>query len=230
MGIAALSGFVAGFIHVLSGPDHLAAVAPLAADSGRRQWLTGLDWGFGHTSGVLLVGVLALLLRELIPVDALSSWGERLVGIVLISIGLWGLRRAMRLKLHVHPHRHDGRTHEHVHVHAGPAAHETEPAAPGHIHSHAHTHAAFAVGVLHGLAGSSHLLGVLPALAFPTRAESIAYLASFGVATVLAMTAFAAVIGFLARRARAGGAVFYRNLLYACSLAAIAVGGVWLLL
>jgi len=29
--------------------------------------------------------------------------------------------------------------------------------------------AAFGVGTLHGLAGSSHLLGVLPALALPSR-------------------------------------------------------------
>jgi len=229
MGIAAISGFIAGLIHVLSGPDHLAAVAPLAADSNRRHWLTGFDWGLGHTSGVLFVGLLALLLRELIPVEALSSWGERVVGVVLIGIGLWGVRRALGLQVHVHRHRHDGLTHEHVHLHARPGAHDSEPASHAHTHPHAHTHAAFAVGVLHGLAGSSHLLGVLPALAFATRLESIVYLASFGIATVLAMTAFAGAVGFFAGRARAGGGVFYRNLLYACSAAAIAVGGVWLL-
>jgi len=222
---AALSGVVAGFVHVLSGPDHLAAVAPLAADSGRRHWLTGLDWGVGHTGGVLLVGLLALLLRELIPVDAISSWGERLVGVVLIGIGIWGVRRALGLSVHVHEHAHDGMRHEHVHVHAGDAGHAH---APGQALPHSHTHAAFGIGVLHGLAGSSHLLGILPALAFVTRAESVAYLGAFGVATVAAMTAFAAGIGRIAARARSGGAGFYRSLLYGCSGAAIVVGGVWL--
>ena len=225
MVIAALSGLLAGLVHVLSGPDHLAAVAPLAADSERRPWLAGLDWGLGHTGGVLLVGVLALLLRELLPLEALSSWGERLVGVVLIGIGLWGFRRALGLRVHVHAHTHDGAPHEHVHVHAGGAGHAH---APGGALPHSHTHAAFAVGVLHGLAGSSHLLGILPALAFPTRAASIAYLGAFGVATVFAMTAFAAALGLLAGRARSGGTGFYQNLLYGCSAAAILVGGVWL--
>jgi len=165
------------------------------------------------------------VLRELLPLEALSSWGERLVGVVLIGIGLWGFRRALGLRVHVHAHKHDGMSHEHVHVHAGGAEHAH---APGLALPHSHTHAAFAVGVLHGLAGSSHLLGILPALAFPTRAESIAYLAAFGVATIFAMTAFAAAMGLIAGRARSGGADFYRNLLYACSAAAIFVGGVWL--
>lgn len=223
--IAAFSGLMAGLIHVLSGPDHLAAVAPLAADSERRPWLAGLDWGFGHTGGVLLVGALALVLRELLPLEALSSWGERLVGVVLIGIGLWGFRRALGLRVHVHAHTHGGVPHEHVHAHAGGARHAHPP---GRALPHSHTHAAFAVGVLHGLAGSSHLLGILPALAFPTRAESIAYLAAFGAATIFAMTAFAAAMGLIAGHARSGGAAFYRNLLYACSVAAILVGGVWL--
>ena len=223
--IAALSGLVAGFVHVLSGPDHLAAVAPLAADTQRRPWLTGLDWGVGHTGGVLLVGLLALLLRELLPIEVLSSWGERLVGVVLIGIGLWGFRRALGLRVHVHAHAHGGVRHEHVHVHAGGAGHADAPSA---ALPHSHSHAAFAVGVLHGLAGSSLLLGILPALAFATRAESVAYLVAFGLATIFAMTAFAGAMGLIAGRARSGGAAFYRNLLYGCSAAAILVGGVWL--
>ena len=32
-----LAGFVAGSIHVLSGPDHLGAIAPLAAAEGNRS-------------------------------------------------------------------------------------------------------------------------------------------------------------------------------------------------
>lgn len=223
--IAAFSGLLAGLVHVLSGPDHLAAVAPLAADTERRPWLAGLDWGFGHTGGVLVVGALALVLRELLPLEALSSWGERLVGVVLIGIGLWGFRRALGLRVHVHAHTHDGVPHAHVHVHAGGAR---QAHAPNRALPHSHTHAAFAVGVLHGLAGSSHLLGILPALAFPTRAESIAYLGAFGLATIFAMTAFAAAMGLIAGRARSGGAAIYRNLLYGCSVAAILVGGVWL--
>ena len=39
--LLAFAGLSAGGLHVLAGPDHLAAVAPLAADSSRRRWLAG---------------------------------------------------------------------------------------------------------------------------------------------------------------------------------------------
>jgi hypothetical protein len=224
--VPALSGLVAGFLHVLSGPDHLAAVAPLAIEQQRSHWRPGLNWGMGHTGGVLLVGVLAVLFREFLPLEWLSAWGERMVGVVLIGIGVWGWRRAARLTVHVHEHTHDGVRHAHVHAHGAgaPDGRATRPP-----HRHGHTRAAFAVGVLHGLAGSSHLLGVLPALAFATRAASIAYLVAFGAATIGAMTGFAGLMGVIAERTRAGGASLYRYVLYACSATAIAVGGVWLL-
>ncbi|MFQ5600612.1 MAG: nickel transporter, partial [Candidatus Krumholzibacteriia bacterium] len=156
-----LAGFLAGGIHVLTGPDHLAAVAPLAAAERRRIWRAGLQWGLGHTGGVWGVAALALLTRGLLPVQLLSSWSERFVGVALIGLGLWALRRALASRVHVHEHEHDGVHHRHVHVHRHTSHHDER--------SHAHAHAALAFGVLHGAAGSSHFLGVLPALALPTH-------------------------------------------------------------
>jgi NAD(P)-dependent dehydrogenase (short-subunit alcohol dehydrogenase family) len=51
MMLTALSGVVAGVFHVLSGPDHLAAVAPLAASDRGRSVRAGWTWGAGHASG-----------------------------------------------------------------------------------------------------------------------------------------------------------------------------------
>jgi hydrogenase/urease accessory protein HupE len=85
---AIVAGLSAGAIHVLAGPDHLAAVAPLAAERDKRPWTAGLLWGLGHAGGVVVVGVAALLLREVLPLDRLSGWSERLVGLVLIAIGV----------------------------------------------------------------------------------------------------------------------------------------------
>ena len=167
---AAVAGLSAGAIHVLAGPDHLAAVAPLAADRDRRPWAAGLLWGLGHAAGVVVVGLAALLLREVLPIESLSHWSERLVGLVLIAIGIWGIRQALRQSVHVHEHQHDGSRHSHVHAHskaadhAAPHAHGSEAA-----HVHVQAQAAFGVGILHGLAGSAHFLGILPALAFSTR-------------------------------------------------------------
>jgi hypothetical protein len=219
------AGLIAGALHVLSGPDHLAAVAPLAAGSTGRRWRAGFSWGVGHTGGVLVVGLLAILLRGLLPVDEISSWSERLVGVALMAVGVWSGHRLFRTRVHVHPHVHDGVPHSHVHFHG--ASGLTHGRAPAVEHSHAH--ASFGFGILHGLAGSSHVLGVLPALALPTHRAAAAYLLSYGVGTVAAMTAFSSAIGFVASRAQFGGLRVYQGLLAACSLAAIGVGTFWLL-
>ena len=224
--ISILSGFLAGTIHVMAGPDHLAAVAPLSLDGKESSWRTGMRWGFGHAGGVLLVGLLSLGLREVLPIHALSQWAERLVGVVLIGVGLWGLHKAFRNHVHVHEHTHDGATHQHIHVHAhGPAAH---PAAESSRQSHTHTHAAFAIGTLHGLAGSSHFLGVLPALAFPSTSQAIAYLAAYGVGTIAAMTGFSSAIGIVSQSILLKRAGAYRSLMVLFSCSAMLVGSYWL--
>lgn len=222
--ISVLTGLVAGAIHVVSGPDHLAAVAPFAVESRRQAWTIGLRWGVGHAGGVLFIGLLSLLLRDWLPVDAISSWSERLVGVVLIGIGLWGVRRVLRGRVHTHEHEHGGERHVHIHAHDGASAHTHGPAP-----EHRHTHAAFAVGTLHGVAGSSHFLGVLPALAFATMTEAVWYLAAYGAGTVAAMVGFASLVGMSARSLAAGSAQAYRQMLACSSLAAVLVGGWWLL-
>src|SRR3954471_6790451 len=100
-----VTGALAGLVHVLTGPDHLAAVAPLAAQHRERGWIAGWTWGVGHASGVVLVAIGAVLLREVLPpVGVISAWSERLVGGALIAIGIWALMRSVRVgpALHVH--------------------------------------------------------------------------------------------------------------------------------
>ena len=182
-----IAGLTAGAVHVLAGPDHLAAVAPLAANGKANPWRSGLYWGLGHAGGVVLVGILAILIRELLPLDRLSEWSERIVGLVLIGIGAWGIWRATSQSVPRHEHRHDGTPHAHLHVHGHAARPRSVPdvehaAEPEHPHGgspvHARTSAAaLGVGVLHGLAGSAHFLVVLPALALPTRGAAITYVA-----------------------------------------------------
>jgi hypothetical protein len=211
-----LTGAAAGLFHVLSGPDHLAAVAPIAADERKRGWLAGCTWGIGHASGVVVVAVIAVLLREMLPsIDAISAWGERAVGAALIGIGLWALRRRARIERS--PHSHGRVSHNHLHVQAGPAW----------VRRLGHAHASFCMGVLHGVAGSSHFFGVLPALALPTEGAALAYIAAFGVGTVAAMTAFAAAVGLLGARAGSNPQL-HRAMMTAAAALAMLVGGVWL--
>jgi hypothetical protein len=83
------------------------------------------------------------------------------------------------------------------------------------------------MGVLHGVAGSSHFFGVLPALALPTTTAALLYIGAFGVGTVAAMTLFAAAVGTVAVRGILGPRT-YRAMMTAAALLAIVVGGVWL--
>jgi hypothetical protein len=218
--IAVLTGLVAGLVHVASGPDHLAAVAPLALRTQRRSWLTGVHWAGGHASGVLVLGCLSLWLRSALPLDLISSWSERLVGVVLIGVGLWTLRQALSGNLHTHAHWHGGQQHVHAHAHNSLRTHP-DP------RLHPHGHAAFAIGAVHGLAGSAHLLGILPALALPSHAAALAYLAAYGFGTILAMTIFSSLLGWVALRC-ATGLTLYRALLLFFATTATVIGGFWL--
>ncbi len=215
--LTVLSAALAGAVHVLSGPDHMAAVAPLAIAERERSWLAGWTWGLGHASGVVVVAVLAVLLRDLLPpVDAISQWGERIVGGALIGVGIWALRQG--LGIGTSRHMHGGVAHSHVHVRRNPVL----------LQRLGHAHAAFLMGVLHGVAGTSHFLGVLPALALPTRAESLTYVGVFGVASIAAMTGFAWAVGAIAQRSSAHSIAAHRILVLAGAALAIVVGGYWL--
>jgi hypothetical protein len=235
---ALAAGLAAGAAHALLGPDHLAAVAPLSVRSARGATGMGLRWGLGHALGALVLGAAAVLARDGLPWSGLSAWAERAVGGALVLLGLWTLRCASRTVLHAHRHAHGGEVHAHVHLHAPRGAHgedaaaraATAPAtatASAAAPPHAHGHAALGIGFLHGLAGFGHLWAALPALALP-RAAAIAYLSGFGGGTLLAMSAFAFVVGRVALRAHGSGTRAVRALMGASGAAAVAVGVWWL--
>jgi len=78
------TGIVAAMVHVVSGPDHLAAVTPLAIESKKKSWSVGLSWGLGHTFGMLIIGILFVLFKQYIDIDVISAYGEIIVGFLLI--------------------------------------------------------------------------------------------------------------------------------------------------
>ena len=201
----ALIGLVAGAGHVLAGADHLAVVSPLAASRRSGAWRTGLRWGLGHAGGVTVIGLAAALLREALPLEQITAWSERAVGISLIAVGLWALAAVVST------------------LRAPAGGERPHPALHGR-----EGRAAFAVGLLHGTAGAGHVLGVLPALALPTRLGSVAYLVSFAAGTVAAMTAYAALVGRAGRRFSLSGRNAYAGLLAGCSALSVIVGAFWL--
>lgn len=222
LALVAGSGLLAGGVHVFTGVDHLAALLPLSVGRRLPAAATGARWGVGHSAGVVLVGLLAVVLKERFDVQAAGAWGERLVGVMLIAIGALALRRALRLRIHAHPHAHDaaahGAPHAHWHAHFSGAR------------DHRHAHTAFVAGTLHGVAGTAHLLGVLPALALPGWVGSGVYLAAFALGTILAMAAFAGLVGEGSARLGTGTPRTMRALMLAAGALTSAVGAAWLAL
>jgi hypothetical protein len=220
--VALIGGFIAGLVHVFSGPDHLAAVAPLAVKQKHGAWKSGLRWGLGHAFGVALLGGILFGLRQVISMELVSDWSERLVGVLLLGIGFWGFRKAFDRRLHSHEHSHEGINHVHFHLHQQ-GAH-----LPKEKKDHRHGHAAFGIGTLHGLAGTSHFYALVPALLAKSTETALSYLAGYLVASVLAMATFALAIGFMSQRFSMGSLTAYRGLMCGSSAASVLVGIYWI--
>lgn len=94
----ALAGLGAGALHVVSGPDHLAALGPVAASAPERAVRLGALWGVGHGLGVLVVAAVGRVGIGSLGLATLSDWAELAVGVVLILLGV----RAFRARQHDH--------------------------------------------------------------------------------------------------------------------------------
>jgi ABC-type nickel/cobalt efflux system permease component RcnA len=95
------TGIALGIFHVLTGPDHLSALATLSANvDGLQAFCLGIRWGIGHSTGLLLVGVVFILMTlngtdENIEIPRqVSEFFESLVGIFMLLLGVYGIRRA----------------------------------------------------------------------------------------------------------------------------------------
>lgn len=223
------AGIIAAMLHVISGPDHLAAVTPFAIESKKKAWKIGLFWGIGHLLGMLSIGVLFLVFKELIPIEKISVHSEKFVGIILIILGLWIFFKIFK----------EDKKHKHIHVHAqtNPIIHEHP-----HIHTsekvHNHKHpnlkqgfiASLSFGFVHGLAGIAHFLLFLPVIGFKSNIDSVKYIIGFAIGTLLAMIAFAMVVGQVADFSKQDhNENFFKGIRLAGGLFAFIIGVYWLL-
>lgn len=189
----------------------------MAPFSLRKPWpamRAGLAWGAGHSTGVVVLALVAIAFKDLAHIEAMSAWAEFLVGVALLVVGVLAVRTAFGLELHSHEHRHDGvETHQHLHLHVR-----------GQSNHRRHAHAASGLGLLHGLAGASHLLAVIPALALPPLA-AVGYLVAYLCGSIGAMLAVVAVVSLLTFRS---GARFLPWLVGGTGALSIFTGAIWL--
>jgi len=176
-------GLVFGLKHALDA-DHLAAVATIATQKKTvlQSGIVGAIWGFGHTVALLVIGTIVLALRvEISP--QLAALLEGGVACMLIYLGIGTLRELARgAHLHVHPHRHGEHWHVHPHMHA-----------PEHGADHDNHRRPFAVGLVHGIAGSAALM-ILVAASTPSLGTGLVYIASFGIGSIGGMIAMSALV------------------------------------
>ena len=237
--ISFLTGFIASIQHVVTGPDHMAAVTPLAIDTRKKSWLVGLGWGMGHTIGMLLIGGLFILFKELLPINSIAKYSDQIIGILLIVIGSWsvirtylryrnGNKETIHTHTHTHPHAHNESEHSHVHLHVGSTTHEHKHHQKKLVKNK--SFAAFSIGIVHGCSEFNHLLALLPTLALPTIKQSIWYVIAFALGTVTVMISFAFIMGLIAHRSEIRNQdKFLKIFTYTGGAAAIVIGIIWLL-
>lgn len=182
-------GFVLGLRHALD-PDHVVAVSTIVSEQNSlaRSSLVGTFWGLGHSASLFAVGLVIVLLRVSIPEHVLP-WMEMPVAAMLILLGISAVRRAVRergMQIHTHVHEHGDKPHSHVHVHVGEE------------HNHMHRmfkigRKPFAVGLVHGFAGSAALT-LLVLAQIPSVALGLAYMAVFGIGSIGGMLLMSAMI------------------------------------
>ena len=195
---AALLGLGLGVKHAFEA-DHIAAVCALVARRGTvaRAARAGALWGLGHGAIIILAGGALVLLGARVP-GPLAAALDAAVAVMLVGLGVNALRRA--------------------------------PIAPDHDHTHAHAHAhgpstrrPILVGLVHGASGTAALT-ILVASTIPHRAEALAFITLFGLASILGMAAAAAILAWPLRKAAQHAPTIARGLRSMAGVGSIAAG------
>ncbi|CAN4112568.1 unnamed protein product [Withania somnifera] len=211
---SAWAGFFAGCLHTLSGPDHLAALAPLSIGRTRMESAAvGALWGCGHDAGQLIFGLLFLLLKDRLHIEVIRTWGTRVVGFTLLVIGAMGIKEASEVPTpcvvlengECDVSAYDGMD--------TPVVGKKKKIGL----------ATFATGIVHGLQPDA-LMMILPALALPSRVAGAAFLGMFLVGTVIAMGSYTVFIGSCSEALKDRVPRITEKLTWASSLVAIGLG------
>jgi ABC-type nickel/cobalt efflux system permease component RcnA len=162
-------------------------------ESGR----VGVLWGLGHSTSLLVAGLLVIGLGVVIP-ERVAHFLEFAVAIMIVALGSRVLYFALRKqqRVHVHSHTHDGKSHFHLHFHVASDAHPV-------VQTHAKAHSGlsrwrtFLVGIVHGVAGSAALtlLVLSEVMRGGKPAMGLAYLLVFGIGSTGGMLIMSCIIG-----------------------------------
>lgn len=225
------TALVLGLVHSID-VDHAVAVSTFVASRPAVAVAIGygIRWGLGHSIAVLAAGTVVLALGLRID-PRFDRWAETLVGVTLIGLGVFAFRALRNLHLHAPPAHGD---HAHLHTH-GPAPIAAPIPPPGHAHDHPHGPPAdphhhprrpLLVGLLHGLAGTSGAVAIVPVAMIGEWWTGVGYLIAFCVGVTLGMVFFALGLAEALRRATGRSIAWGRRIGQGIALASV-VTGVW---
>ncbi|MQF82826.1 hypothetical protein FIM02_01535 [SAR202 cluster bacterium AD-802-E10_MRT_200m] len=191
---AMIFGLIIGLRHSTDG-DHVVAVSTMARDYRsifKGLWI-GVSWGLGHSTPLLFLGILILFIKDslLESYEAIAPVFEFGVAVMLVLLGLQVFWKIYRSQFHIHGHDHDGGEHKHLH---GSHVHQGEHEMPHESSKHGifpelfpfFRFKSYAIGVVHGLAGSAAvLIVILPAS--PDLLSGMMFLLFFSLGTMVAM-------------------------------------------
>jgi hypothetical protein len=177
-----------------SDPDHLVAITSLVAARGggvRAAARMGAWWGAGHAVTLVFLGVPLILVGSHLPAW-LEAGAERAIGVVIALLAARVLLKWVRGDYRAGAHRHPPAL-VHRHLRRGATAH--------HGHAARTPAQAFAIGVLHGLAGTGAVVLLLLA-ALPGDGGAVLALIVFAPMSVASMVACSAGFAWVLTRRR----------------------------
>lgn len=188
-----IMGLLIGIGHAFES-DHLAAVGtqlfkqkiknskkkPLITYALTKSSLVGVFWGAGHTTTLLVIGIIAYFFAITIQ-DEIFSIFELIVAVMLIFLGITTIWKKKFTIQHRHPHQHsDGIMHFDVHQHND--------------NDHKHEHKSYLIGLIHGLAGSGSLIA-LASTTFDNVEMALTFIFLFGLGSIIGMIVVGGSIG-----------------------------------
>ena len=184
---ALILGLVLGIRHSLD-PDHVVAVSTIVGEyrNPLRSFWVGFSWGLGHTTTLLLIGIVIIALRLTIP-DRLALLLEFFVGIMLIGLGLQVIYNFQKKKVHQHAHEHERDAHLHFHSHEEVVDHSQKHHQIKGIGKPFRRKKSYFIGTIHGVAGSAALT-LLVLASFESPLVGLGYILLFGLGSVLSMS------------------------------------------
>lgn len=202
----------AGFTHAFE-TDHLLAVSSIVSqrNSTLKSLKDGVFWGLGHSSTILLVGMLMLMLKVQITPHYFQLM-EVCVGVMLIALGLY---RLLKLFPFLRKHKAENPAHGHTHEAVG-----REDLVTGEKKGHM---VSYGVGLVHGLAGSGELV-LLVMIQMASPKSGLLYLLIFGMGSILGMVVAAALFRIPYSKKILQASVLQASIITLSSLMCIAFG------